>query len=54
MHGGKSTGPRTAEGKKRISDARFRSGKYTNEMKHFRQLLAEDLEMTRALLKALK
>ncbi len=31
MHGGKSTGPRTEEGKERISKANFKHGEYSQE-----------------------
>jgi hypothetical protein len=44
MHGGASTGPRTAEGLERLRKARTRTGLHTKEM---RQLRAEVAEMRR-------
>jgi hypothetical protein len=43
LHGGKSTGPRTPEGRRRIAEANFRHGRYTKQTKQqqreFRTLL---------------
>jgi hypothetical protein len=36
MHGGKSTGPKTEEGRKRCSEARLVHGRYTKEAKKSR------------------
>jgi hypothetical protein len=45
MHGGKSTGPRTAEGLERMRRANTRHGGYSDEnrrlMRHVRALAAE-------------
>lgn len=41
MHGGASTGPRTAEGLARIAKARTRTGMHTREWVRLRRLLAE-------------
>jgi len=37
LHGGKSTGPKTAEGRKRISEANTKHGYYTKENKEWRK-----------------
>ena len=43
LHGGMSTGARTAEGKKRISDANLKHGRYTNEkLEHTKKRSATD------------
>ena len=34
LHGGASTGPKTAEGKARIANAQFKHGKYVNWREH--------------------
>jgi hypothetical protein len=39
MHGGKSTGPRTAEGLKRLRAARTRHGAYGKEARKVRELI---------------
>ena len=54
MHGGASTGPRTAEGLARIRKARTKHGRYSAEMMELRQMLAEDRQLTRALLRAVE
>jgi hypothetical protein len=41
MHGGASTGPRTAEGLARLRKARIRTGLHTKEMRELRAELAE-------------
>jgi hypothetical protein len=41
MHGGASTGPRTAEGLARMRKARTRTGLHTKEMRELRAELAE-------------
>jgi hypothetical protein len=40
MHGGSSTGPRTAEGRQRIARARTITGLHTAEMRKLRRMLA--------------
>src|SRR3954453_19406752 len=50
MHGGASTGPRTAEGLRRIRKARTRTGLYSAEMVEMRRLSAELREEARLLL----
>src|SRR4051812_26799438 len=50
MHGGASTGPRTAEGLARIRKARTRTGLYSAEMIEIRCLAAELREEARLLL----
>ena len=50
MHGGKSTGPRTAEGLERLRAARTRHGAYTAEALALRRHLAGLLRRARALL----
>src|SRR3954470_7922205 len=54
MHGGTSTGPRTAEGLARIRKARTRTGLYSAEMMEMRRLSAELREEARLLLMELK
>ena len=50
MHGGKSTGPRTAEGLERLRAARTRHGAYTAEALALRRHLAGLLRRARALI----
>ena len=50
MHGGRSTGPRTAEGKARIAAAAFRHGYYSAEAKRERQQARLNLATLRELL----
>ena len=49
MHGGLSTGPRTAAGLARSKQARWKHGRYSaearQEMAHFRELLRECKEL---------
>jgi hypothetical protein len=49
MHGGASTGPRTAEGLARSRRARWKHGQYyaanLAEQKHVRELLAQSREL---------
>jgi hypothetical protein len=47
MHGGASTGPRTAEGIERIRRARTIHGRYSADMTKLRVLLAECRELER-------
>ncbi len=54
MHGGASTGPRTAEGLARIRKARTRTGLYSAEMMEMRRLSAELREEARLLLMELE
>src|SRR3954468_6696350 len=54
MHGGTSTGPRTAEGLQRIRKARTRTGLYSAEMVEFRRWAAELREEARLLLRELE
>jgi hypothetical protein len=46
MHGGKSTGPKTEEGKKRCGEARFVHGLYTKEAKERNRLFREVMELS--------
>lgn len=39
LHGGKATGPKTAEGKLRSAQANYKHGRYTNEAYEERLLL---------------
>ena len=48
MHGGASTGPRTAEGVARIKKARTVHGRYSAEMVELRRLMRELRDMTQA------
>jgi hypothetical protein len=45
MHGGKSTGPKTAEGRKRCGEARLVHGGYTKEAKATKKLLRESMAL---------
>jgi hypothetical protein len=49
MHGGPSTGPRTAAGLARSKQARWKHGRYSDEARqqraHFRELLPECKEL---------
>jgi ribosomal protein L32 len=53
MHGGKSTGPRTAEGLERMRRAKTRHGKYSKEnrrlMQYIRALAAEARKTVREI-----
>src|ERR1039457_1256504 len=53
MHGGLSTGPRTAAGLARSKRARWKHGRYSEgareEMAHFRELLRECKELERLM-----
>ena len=51
MHGGAATGPRSDDGRKRLSDARMRHGRYSAEMLELRRIIAEDMRLTRLLAK---
>lgn len=50
MHGGKSTGPKTEEGKKKAAAANLKDGRYTNaaiaERKYMREMMkwGDDLD----------
>ncbi len=41
LHGGCSTGPRTAEGRARCAEARFKHGRYSGAAMRLRKLLSE-------------
>lgn len=49
MHGGASTGPRTAEGLARVVKARTRHGLYSAEMLELRRWCAEKMREARRL-----
>ena len=49
MHGGTSTGPRTAEGLARIRHARTIHGRYTKELLALRAIFAEESRLLREL-----
>lgn len=49
MHGGKSTGARTEEGKKRVKKANFKHGHYTAEAEETRRVLRRVLREGREL-----
>ena len=51
--GGASTGPRTREGLARIRKSRTKHGRYTAEMLELRRIIAEKMQLTRALLREL-
>jgi len=51
LHGGASTGPRTAEGIERIKRARTKHGFYTAEMVGWRRQWAEDRRWAKELLR---
>ena len=53
MHGGKSTGPRTAEGLERMRAARTRHGRYTAKAVAFRAMIRGLLRDTRRMVAAL-
>jgi hypothetical protein len=50
LHGGKSTGPRTEEGRARIRAARTRHGRYTAESRAFQRDITSLLRSSRELL----
>jgi hypothetical protein len=50
LHGGKSTGPRTEEGRARIRAARTRHGRYTAESRAFQRGITTLLRSNRELL----
>jgi hypothetical protein len=52
MHGGKSTGPRTAEGLERSRRARWRHGHYSAEAKAERREARAAIQLLRELLDA--
>ncbi len=52
MHGGMSTGPRTAEGRSRIAAARWRHGRYTQQARQELRQARELLQRCRELLAA--
>ena len=54
MHGGRSTGPRTAEGLARIRAARTKHGAYSAAMRDYLRDLAAWTADTRALLRGLR
>jgi hypothetical protein len=51
LHGGLSTGPRTAEGIERIRRARLKHGRFTKEAKAERGYIRELISASRAALK---
>jgi hypothetical protein len=54
MHGGASTGPRTAEGLQRIVQARTVHGAYSTEMRALRRMMRTLKDEQRRLLEKLK
>ncbi|WP_420818736.1 HGGxSTG domain-containing protein [Occallatibacter savannae] len=58
MHGGRSTGPRTAAGLARIKQAHWKHGRFSAEAReeaaHFRELLRECKEIERLLVRELR
>jgi ribosomal protein L19E len=53
LHGSKSTGPRSAEGKARVGAAAFRHGRFTKSALEQRRVLREKLRQLRGELKRL-
>lgn len=51
MHGGKSTGPRTMEGRERIARARRKHGRYSKQAQEERSLFRDDLRRCRGLMR---
>lgn len=45
LHGGKSTGPKTEEGRRRCAEARYVHGLYTKEAKQMNSLIKSLLEI---------
>ena len=54
MHGGKSTGPKTPEGRDRIRTARWKDGKYSQEARAMRRELHCFHREARALISRMK
>ena len=54
VHGGESTGPRTKDGLKRLTEARTTHGKYTKEKREIAKLRAEQGRQMRGELKELE
>lgn len=54
MHGGMSTGPKTAEGIERIRQARLKHGRYSAKGREERRLLRSVLGQCRDTLKKVK
>jgi hypothetical protein len=54
MHGGRSTGPRTAEGIERIRQARTVHGRYSAEMIELRREMARWARVARATIRAIE
>jgi hypothetical protein len=54
MHGGLSTGPRTAEGIERIRKARTVHGRYSAELIELRREIAEWSRRARAAIRAIE
>jgi hypothetical protein len=50
MHGGASTGPKTADGLARIRTARTKHGRYSSEMAQMRWACAELRRLAREIL----
>jgi hypothetical protein len=53
LHGGLSTGPKTAEGIARIRQARLKHGRFTKEAKAERRYIRELISASRAALKGI-
>jgi hypothetical protein len=51
LHGGRSTGPRTEEGLKRIRAARMVHGRYSAIMTELRRAIADERRINRELLR---
>jgi hypothetical protein len=54
MHGGKSTGPKTAEGRERIRQAALKHGRYTAENVAKRRELREHLRACREFIRTMR
>lgn len=51
LHGGRATGPKTAEGRKRISATQMVHGRYSAELTELRRVLAEARQAFRDLMR---
>jgi len=54
MHGGKSMGPRTAEGRERIRSARTLHGRYSAEAIELRRDAADWIRLARMMIRAVQ
>lgn len=54
LHGGKSTGPKTPEGRERSKRANLKHGEYSQEAKAMRRALNEEYRLFMAVLKQVK